>query len=152
VPEFISSLATPATRWPFGGVSTRLAFDCLICANESVRRIEYVQNGMGKSAVEEFIDSLDDVAQKKVLFVLALARDCGVLPSQYFKRLSGSDGIYEIRIQAAGQIYRILCFWGKGNCLVLTHGFKKKTQKTPKAEIDIADRWKKMYNISSSKS
>ena len=100
---------------------------------------------MGKSATEEFIDSLDEKAQKKCLFVLGLAKDCGVLPAQYFKKLAGSDGIWEIRIQMGGQIYRLLCFWGAGNSLVLTHGFKKKTQKTPKAEIEIAQRWKKMY-------
>jgi hypothetical protein len=78
-----------------------------------VREIFYAENGMGKSAVEEFIDALDDRTQRKVLFVLGLAKDCGILPGQYFKKLSGSDGIWELRIQMAGQIYRILCFWGR---------------------------------------
>ena len=110
-----------------------------------MRQINYVQNGMGKPAAEEFIDSLDEGAQKKIFFVLSLAKDCGLLPAQYFKKLKGTDGIWEFRIQMNGQIYRLLCFWGHGNSLVLTHGFKKKTKKTPKGEIEIAERWKKMY-------
>ena len=104
-----------------------------------------MQTGMGKAIVEEFIDSLDGKMQKKVMFVLQLAEADGIIPVQYFKHLENSDGIYEFRVQSGGEIVRLLCFWGIGNTLVLTHGFKKKTQKTPKSEIEFAQRWKRIY-------
>jgi phage-related protein len=116
-----------------------------------VRRIEYIQNGMGKPVVEEFMDSLDEKARNKVFYVLKLARELGILPRTFFKRLEGTDGLYELRIQYAGQIYRILCFFWENGTLVLTHGFQKKTQKTPRSEIQVAERWKRMYVQSKSR-
>ena len=53
----------------------------------------------------------------------------------YLKHLESTDGLYEIRIQLASDIFRIFCFFDQGKIVVLANGFQKKTQKTPKQEI-----------------
>lgn len=60
-------------------------------------------------------------------------------PETYFKHLEGTDGIYEIRVQAGKEIFRIFAFFDKGNLIVIGHGFQKKTQKLPKAQIEKAE-------------
>ena len=59
--------------------------------------------------------------------------------------MSETEGLYEIRIEFEGNIYRIFCCFDKGNLVLLFNGFQKKTQKTPKKEIDLAQ--KKKTNI-----
>jgi phage-related protein len=59
--------------------------------------------------------------------------------------MTGTDGIFEIRIEVTSNIYRIFCCFDKGNLVVLFNGFQKKTQKTPKKEIELAERLKKEY-------
>jgi phage-related protein len=59
--------------------------------------------------------------------------------------LSGSDGIYEIRVEYQSTIYRIFCCFDRGNIVVLFNGFQKKTQKTPTNELEKAARLKKEY-------
>ena len=59
--------------------------------------------------------------------------------------LTNTNGLWEMRISANNGIFRIFCFFDKGNLLVLLSGFQKKTQKTPKSEITRAERLKKEY-------
>jgi phage-related protein len=59
--------------------------------------------------------------------------------------LTGTDGLFEIRVEFEGNIYRIFCCFDKGNLVVLFNGFQKKTQKTPKKEIDFALKLKQEY-------
>lgn len=59
--------------------------------------------------------------------------------------MTGTDGIYEIRIEFESNIFRIFCCFDKGNIVVLFNGFNKKTQKTPKKEIDLAKKLKDEY-------
>jgi phage-related protein len=65
--------------------------------------------------------------------------------AQYWKKLTNIDDIWEARIQFGGNIFRILGFENKGRFIVLTNGFAKKTQKTPKQEIKLAEQRKKIY-------
>lgn len=60
------------------------------------------------------------------------------IPEKYLKHIERTDGLYEIRIQLANDIFRIFCFLDEGKIVVLANGFQKKTQKTPKQEIFIA--------------
>ena len=60
------------------------------------------------------------------------------IPEKYFKHVEGTKGLYEIRVEVGGNIYRIFSFFDKGNIIVLGNGFQKKTQKTPKQEIEKA--------------
>lgn len=57
---------------------------------------------------------------------------------KYFKHIQGTKGLYEIRIEVGNNIYRIFSFFDKGNLVVLGNAFQKKTQKTPKKEIEKA--------------
>ena len=68
------------------------------------------------------------------------------IPEIYFKHLENTDGIYEIRVQVANNIFRIFCFFDDNSLVVVGHGFQKKTQKTPEGEIAKAEGIKKEYN------
>lgn len=74
---------------------------------------------------------------------MELLEDLEVVPVKYFKKMTGTDGIWEIRIQSGNNIFRILGFVEENNLVVLNHAFQKKTQKTPKKEIAIAEARKK---------
>lgn len=61
-----------------------------------------------------------------------------MVPEKYFKHLEGTKGLYEVRVEVGSNIYRIFSFFDQGNLVVLGNGFVKKTQKTPKNEIEKA--------------
>lgn len=67
------------------------------------------------------------------------------IPSTYFKSIEGVMGLYEIRIEESGNIYRIFCCMDDGNLVILFNAFQKKTQKTPQNEIEKAKRIMKEY-------
>ncbi len=67
------------------------------------------------------------------------------VPETYLKHLENTDGLFEIRIQQASDIFRIFCFFDQGQLVVLANGFQKKTQKTPKKEIEKALKIKEEY-------
>jgi len=60
------------------------------------------------------------------------------VPEKYFKHIEGTKGLYEIRVEVESNIYRIFSFFDKGNLVVLGNAFQKKSQKTPKRELDKA--------------
>ncbi len=68
-----------------------------------------------------------------------------IVPKTYLKHLEGTDGLYEIRVQAGSDIFRIFCFFDKGKLVILINGFRKKTQKTPRKEIELAAKIKSEY-------
>jgi len=62
----------------------------------------------------------------------------GNRPHTILQKLTGTKNLWEIRIQVASDIFRLLGFFESGKLLILTHGFTKKTQKTPQQEIALA--------------
>ena len=106
------------------------------------RTVIFYKTQEGRCPVKEFLDSLDGKVARKIVWVLNLLEDLDNIPSLYFKKLTGSDGIWECRIKYGSNIYRIFCFTLDNSNVVLTHGFIKKTQKTPASEIDIAEKYK----------
>ena len=68
-----------------------------------------------------------------------------IVPKKYFEYLTDTNGLWEIRVKFGSNIFRIFCFFDKGNLVILLHGFQKKTQKTHKKEIKKAERLKKEY-------
>jgi phage-related protein len=76
--------------------------------------------------------------QAKIEWTLQLIRVMDNVPEKYFKHIEGTKGLYEIRVEVAGNIYRIFSFFDKGKLVVLGNAFQKKTQKTPKSEINKA--------------
>jgi len=112
-----------------------------------VRKIIFYETPKGNNPVKDFLNSLTDKQAKKVAWVLRLVRDLNFVPKEYLKKLINTNNIWEIRIQSGSNIFRILCFFDKGNLIVLTNGFAKKTQKTPAKEIKLAEKRKQEYLI-----
>ncbi|MCL5672991.1 MAG: type II toxin-antitoxin system RelE/ParE family toxin [Deltaproteobacteria bacterium] len=106
------------------------------------RTVIFYKTQEGRCPIKEFLDSLGGKAAQKIVWVLNLLEDLDNIPSLYFKKLTGSDGIWECRIKYGSNIYRILCFMLDNSNVVLTHGFIKKTQKTPVSEIERAEKYK----------
>src|ERR1044072_10041892 len=73
--------------------------------------------------------------REKIDWTLGLIRSLTRIPEKYFKHMEGTRGLYEIRVEAGGNIYRVFSFFDEGNLVVLGNGFQKKSQKTPRAEI-----------------
>ena len=69
-----------------------------------------------------------------------LSRDALRKVYQVFISITGVKGLYEIRVEEGGNIYRIFCCMDEGNLVILFNGFQKKTQKTPLGEIERAKR------------
>jgi phage-related protein len=86
----------------------------------------------------DFYENQDDNVQRKIEWTLNLVRVTQHIPEKYFKHLEGSKGLYEIRVEVESNIFRIFSFFDKGNLIVLGNGFQKKTQKTPKQELERA--------------
>ncbi len=98
----------------------------------------------GSYPAQEFIDGLDLKMQAKMIRTIVLFQENGTdLRKPYSEHLR--DGIFELRAKVGSNISRVLYFFFDGNRAILTHGFIKKTQKTPASEIDRAIRYKKEY-------
>lgn len=83
--------------------------------------------------------------QEKIEYVFKIIRTVQNVPKKFLEHITGTDGLYEIRIEFESNIYRIFCCFDKGNLVVLFNGFQKKTQKTPRKEIDLALKLKEEY-------
>ena len=92
-----------------------------------------------------FYAELDEKVQLKIDYVLNLISKIDRVPEKFLKHLTGNEGLYEIRIRHSSKAFRILCFFDTGNRLILLQGFVKKTQKTPKKEIDKANKLRTKY-------
>ena len=86
----------------------------------------------------DFYENQTESVQKKIEWTLNLIQITQKVPEKYFKHLEEIKGLYEIRVEVAGNIYRIFSFFDKGNLVVLGNAFQKKTQKTPKQELIMA--------------
>lgn len=93
----------------------------------------------------DFFNSLDDAVKLKFNWTLKLISTIERVPVKYFKHLENTSGLYEIRVESGGNIYRVFCFFDKEKLVILINGFQKKTQKIPKKEIDKAEKLRKQY-------
>ena len=93
----------------------------------------------------DFYDEQDVKTQQKIDYVFQLVRTVERVPVKFLKHLEGTDGLYEIRVEHKSNIYRIMCCFDEGQIVVLFNAFQKKTQKTPKSEIDQAEKFRKAY-------
>ena len=107
---------------------------------EKIRQIIFYRN--------YFLDFYNDQTGKvkdkieHVLFVISVAER---IPVKFFQHLTGTDGLYEVRVEYQGNIYRIFSCFDEGNLVVLFNGFQKKSQKTPTGEIEKALKIKTEY-------
>lgn len=86
-----------------------------------------------------------------MIWVLQAIEDLEKVPTTYLKKLVNTDDIWEVRASNAGNTFRLLGFMEGDNFLILNHAFQKKTQKTPRKFIKIAEARKKEYLTRSSK-
>ena len=86
----------------------------------------------------DFYKKQPNNVQEKIEWTLNLIRVIQNVPEKYFKHLEGTEGLYEIRVEVGSNTYRIFSFFDKGNLIVLGNAFQKKSQKTPKQEIERA--------------
>lgn len=110
-----------------------------------MRVIEFYKTETGKSPVEDFLISLPSKVRQKAVWVLKAIEQLQRISSQYFKKLDGTDDIWEIRIIHGKDSVRLLCFWCGDNLIIATNGFKKKTDKVPQKEIQLAEDRKREF-------
>ena len=110
-----------------------------------MRSISFYKTDSGNCPVEEHLDSLSDTQVAKITWVLKLIRETQNVSSKYFKKLVNTDDIWEVRVTVSNNIFRLLGFIHDQELIILTNSFQKKSQKTPRKEINLAERRKKDY-------
>jgi phage-related protein len=113
-----------------------------------MRDIKFYKTTAGKCPVREFVYSLPTKQREKVTWVFDIIKTQERVSSQFFKRLVGTEEIWEIRVQTGGDIFRFLGFFEGRQLVILTHAFQKKTQKTPQQDIHhihLAEQRKRDY-------
>lgn len=110
-----------------------------------MRKVIFYETESGESPVKDFLLTLTIKQRKKIAWVLGAVRDLPVVHRDYFKKLTGTNNIWEVRIDYGNDTFRLLGFMDKGNLVIVTNGFVKKTERTPPAEIVLAEKRKKDY-------
>jgi phage-related protein len=108
-------------------------------------KVLFYQTAAGQKPIEDFLDSLSSKQAQKVTWVLKLVEDLERVPSVYFKKMVNTQDLWEVRALAGSNIFRLIGFFDGPNLVVLAHAFQKKTQKTPKQAIRIAEERKREY-------
>ena len=105
-----------------------------------IREIEFYKNYF-----TNFYSKQNLKVQEKIEYTLEMVRQVERIPKKFFQHLTGTDGLYEVRVEYQSNIYRIFCFFDKGKLVILLNAFQKKTNKTPKKELELAKRLKTDY-------
>jgi phage-related protein len=98
-----------------------------------------------KNYFTDFYEKQKQKVKDKIVWTFRVIENIPKVPTDYLKHLEGTNGLYEIRVQTGSDIYRIFCFFDEGKLVVLANGFQKKTQKTPRNEIEKALKIKEEY-------
>jgi phage-related protein len=98
-----------------------------------------------KDYFTDFYEKQREKVKDKILWTFKLIETILHVPEEYLKHMESYDGLFEIRVKQGSDIYRIFCFFDQGKLIVLANGFHKKSQKTPKSEIEKALKIKNEY-------
>ena len=109
------------------------------------KKQKYRQITFFKKYFQSFFDKQSKKVKAKIVWTFDLVEDLQRVPETYLKHIENTDGLYEIRVQLGSDIFRIFCFFDHGQLVVLMNGFQKKTQTTPKKEIELALKIKAEY-------
>ena len=99
-----------------------------------------------KNYFKEFYVAQNEKVRRKIAQTLVWLQTLDRLPVTILKSIEGKKGLYEVRIEFGGDIFRVFCCFDKGSLVILLNGFQKKTQKTPQSEIDKAEKLMKEYH------
>ena len=118
----------------------QLIYLCIMNGNSKIRTVIFY-----KEYFKEFFIKQRLKVQEKIIWTFDLIEELERIPENYLKHIEETDGLYEVRVKQGSDIFRIFCFFDKGKLIILANGFHKKTQKTPKKEIEKALKIKKEY-------
>ncbi len=93
----------------------------------------------------DFFETLNPDVKRKFNWTLKLIATIDRIPVKYFKHMDGTTGLFEVRVEVGSNIYRVFSFFDEGQLIILLNRFQKKSQKTPKNEIELAEKLKKQY-------
>jgi phage-related protein len=110
-----------------------------------VNAIRFYTTATGRCPVQEHLDDLPDKTVQKIAWVLRVVRDLDITPANYFKKLTNTKDIWEVRVDVGRNTFRLLGFLEGRELIVLTNSFQKKSQQTPPAEIRLAEERKTDY-------
>ena len=96
-----------------------------------------------KNYFTDFYATQSEKVQNKIAKTIEIIESIDRIPERYLKHLQ--NGLFEMRVQLGSNIFRVFCFFDDGKLVILLSGFQKKTQKTPKEEIERAMRLMKEY-------
>jgi phage-related protein len=91
-----------------------------------------------KNYFKDFLLEQSPKIQDKIFKIIEIIEYQQRIPEKYLKHIKGQKGLYEARITLGSNIWRVFCFFDEGKLVILLNGFQKKTQKTPKSEIEKA--------------
>ena len=93
----------------------------------------------------DFFETLKPDVKRKFNWTLKLIATIDRVPVKYFKHMEETTGLFEVRVEVGSDIFRVFSFFDEGQLIILLNGFQKKSQKTPKNEIELAEKLKKQY-------
>ena len=106
--------------------------------------VEYFKASNGSEPAKNFIDSLPPKLQAKTLRAIGLLEEFGIATREPVSKFL-QDGIFELRVSVGSDTSRVLYFFYVGDKAVLTHGFVKKTRRTPSSELERARIYREEY-------
>ncbi|MEI7423683.1 MAG: type II toxin-antitoxin system RelE/ParE family toxin [Prolixibacteraceae bacterium] len=93
----------------------------------------------------DFFATLKPDVKRKFNWTLKLIATIDRVPANYFRHMEDTTGLFEVRVEVGSDIYRVFSFFDEGRLIILLNGFQKKSQKTPRSEIELAEKLKKQY-------
>ena len=98
-----------------------------------------------KDYFKGFYVAQTDAVRRKINYCINVVKTVDRVPKTILKNMEDADGLYEIRVEVGNNISRIFCCFDEGSIVILFNGFQKKTQKTPKQQIERAKKLIKEY-------
>jgi len=107
--------------------------------------VTFYETESGNCPVEKFIRALPDKTASKIATTIEFIEDTKCPPHHILQKMPGTADLWEVRVKHDGNIYRLLGFFDGEQLIMLTSAFQKKTQKTPRQEIQTAEARKADY-------
>ena len=108
-------------------------------------KVDFYRTPEARCPVVDYLDSLNAKQAQKVMWTLRAVETLAPVPTIYLQKMVNTDDLWEVRINHAGNIFRLLGWVVPGGGLMLAHGFTKKTQATPAKEIATTEKRKHEY-------